>query len=206
LNHQTESAVRSGAIAVWVILAAGCGAVPEGEAARGGQPAAAASPAAAGSKGGSGGIVKIVKSDSEWRRELTPAQYHVLREKGTEFAFTGALLQEKRAGVFRCAACDLELFASGAKFESGTGWPSFYEPIAAPNVTEIADDSYGMRRIEVNCSRCGGHLGHVFDDGPRPTGLRYCINSVSLKFDPAKTAKTVAKTAEKAAVKADSTH
>ena len=152
---------------------------------------------------GSGGIVKIVKTEDEWARLLTPAQFHVLREKGTERAGTGALLHEKRAGVFRCAACDLELFSSKSKFESGTGWPSFYEPIAAPNVTEIADDTYGMRRVEVVCSRCGGHLGHVFDDGPRPTGLRYCMNSVSLTFDPAEKAEKAEKSekSEKAAAR-----
>ncbi|HEX7316474.1 MAG TPA: peptide-methionine (R)-S-oxide reductase MsrB [Pyrinomonadaceae bacterium] len=125
---------------------------------------------------------KIVKTDAEWRAVLTAEQFHVMREKGTERAFTGEYHDHHETGAYHCAACGLVLFDSKAKFESGTGWPSFFQPIAAANVTEEVDNSYGMERTEVLCSRCGAHLGHLFADGPRPTGLRYCMNSVSLKF------------------------
>jgi peptide-methionine (R)-S-oxide reductase len=127
---------------------------------------------------------KVDKSDAEWRAELTPAQYHVLREKGTERAFTGQYEHEKRQGTYRCAGCGKELFRSDEKFESGSGWPSFWAPADADAVATEEDVSYGMHRTEVMCSDCGGHLGHVFPDGPRPTGLRYCINSAALKLDP----------------------
>ena len=131
------------------------------------------------------GIKKIVKTEDQWKKELTPDQYRVLREKGTERAFTGAYWDNHAKGTYRCAACGLELFDSSTKFDSGTGWPSFWAPIAKPNVTIHRDESLGMVREEVVCSRCGGHLGHLFDDGPEPTGMRYCMNSVSLKFEPA---------------------
>jgi peptide-methionine (R)-S-oxide reductase len=123
---------------------------------------------------------RIRKSEEEWRAELTPEQFRVLREHGTEPAFTGAYNDVKASGRFLCAGCGLELFDAETKFNSGTGWPSFYKPIAEDAVEEQRDVSHGMIRREVHCGRCGGHLGHVFEDGPHPTGLRYCINSVSL--------------------------
>lgn len=128
---------------------------------------------------------KITRSDAEWRAQLTPEQYAVLRQHATERAFTGEYVNTKTPGVYRCAACDQALFASDTKFESGTGWPSFWDVIDQGNVELKVDTSYGMRRVEVLCSRCGSHLGHVFEDGPpQTTGLRYCINSVALKLDP----------------------
>lgn len=127
---------------------------------------------------------EITRTDAEWRAMLSPEAYAVLREEGTEQPFTSALLEEHRAGVFTCAGCALDLFSSETKFESGTGWPSFWQPLeAAIGTTE--DRTFGMVRTEVHCRRCGGHLGHVFDDGPKPTGLRYCMNGVALGFRPA---------------------
>jgi len=123
-----------------------------------------------------------VKTNEEWKKERTPQQYQVLREKGTERAFTGKYWDNHAAGTYRCAACGLELFSSATKFDSGTGWPSFWAPIAKDRVAESTDGTLGMVRDEITCARCGGHLGHVFDDGPKPTGLRYCMNSVSLDF------------------------
>jgi len=126
---------------------------------------------------------KICKSDEEWRRSLTPEQYRILRQKGTERPFTGQYAETNIPGVYLCAACGLELFASDTKFDAGCGWPSFYDPLNKQHVEEHEDRSHGMVRTEVTCSRCGGHLGHVFPDGPNPTGLRYCINSASLRLD-----------------------
>lgn len=126
---------------------------------------------------------KIVKTENEWREELTPEQYRILRQKGTERPFTGVYYKHKGEGVYRCAACGSELFSSETKYESGSGWPSFWAPISEEHVDTERDLSLGMSRMEVLCERCGGHLGHVFEDGPRPTGLRYCINSAALHFE-----------------------
>lgn len=127
-------------------------------------------------------VHKVVKSDQEWRQQLSPEAFAVTRHDGTERAFTGAYWDLHEKGLFRCVCCGTALFSSDTKFESGTGWPSFSEPIAQQNVETTEDNTFGMRRIAVSCRRCGAHLGHVFPDGPKPTGLRYCMNSVSLDF------------------------
>ena len=126
---------------------------------------------------------KIEKTDAEWRAQLTPEQYHVMREKGTERAFTGALVNNHDDGIYHCAACDAPLFTSDTKFESGSGWPSFWAPVNPTAVETHEDRTFGMRRVEATCAACGAHLGHIFPDGPKPTGDRFCMNSASLKFE-----------------------
>jgi peptide-methionine (R)-S-oxide reductase len=148
--------------------------------------ALAAGPAQAPPKGHNAVIEKIVKTDAEWKKLLTPEQYNVLRKEGTERAFTSPLNNNHEKGTFVCAACGLTLYSSEQKFESGTGWPSFWAPIDPTHIGTSTDRSFFQSRTEVHCARCGGHLGHVFPDGPKPTGLRYCMNGVAMKFEPAK--------------------
>lgn len=176
--------------AVTSIIGVACASKAATENTKVAEPMIAASPTPATSmaKSGSDDVFngeKVVKTEEEWKKLLTPDAFYVLREEGTERAFTGEYDKNKETGDYYCAACHLKLFNSKTKFDSGTGWPSFYEPINKKNVVEVSDKTLGVERIEVECARCGSHLGHVFDDGPKPTGLRYCMNSISLKFEKA---------------------
>ena len=178
--------VVCGVLAVVVIASSNAGPAMQREAA----PAAVTAAPAFSTKDAEGKVVvqKLERSEEEWKQLLSDKQYRILREKGTERPFSGDFLHNKDAGVYKCAGCGLALFRSDGKFDSGCGWPSFFEPLEGAHITETVDTSHGMVRTEITCSRCGGHLGHVFTDGPAPTGLRYCVNSVSIDFDKDETA------------------
>jgi peptide-methionine (R)-S-oxide reductase len=175
------TSLRTGALAASLLAVAAAGAVVAAPPAKAAPPVAkAAAPAL---------VVftdKVNKTDAEWKKILTPQQYRILREAGTEIAGTGPYLENHAKGVYRCAACGQLLFSSDTKFESGTGWPSFWKPFSPRSIVTKKDSTFGVERTEVLCSRCGGHLGHVFDDGPPPTGLRYCMNGAALRFEAVK--------------------
>lgn len=184
-RKMTIGKLTLGIVLVAAVIAATSGAITAVGAAKT-RPAPTAARTPAPVKAQEESLDPVVKSDAEWQRVLTPEQFRVLRKSGTEVAFTGKYWNNHKAGTYRCAGCGLTLFDSATKFESGTGWPSFWQPVDATHVQIVTDESYGMVREEVRCARCGGHLGHRFDDGPQPTGQRYCMNSVSLDFTAAK--------------------